>query len=75
MAPGKSTYEVLGVGQKGSSVETLQRLLIIHGYPCEPTGMFDYQTLTHVKAFQKANGLDAHGIVGESTWKALQKVE
>jgi len=47
-------------------VRVLQNLLGI-----SETGIFDLNTLTSVKSFQKINGLVPDGIVGPITWKSL----
>jgi len=73
--PRKSTFETLKLGQRGEAVKALQRLLATHGYACEVTGFFNFQTLTQVRAFQKAKNLKVDGVVGEKTWRALQKIE
>lgn len=62
-------------GSKGDTVKLMQRLLIQHGYSCDPDGIFGAGTEKQVRLFQKANGLDADGIVGTGTWRALEKAE
>jgi N-acetyl-anhydromuramyl-L-alanine amidase AmpD len=63
--------EILRVGSRGSSVVTLQNLLIECGYSITPDGIFGTQTEDKVIDFQYKSGLDADGIVGQMTWNAL----
>ena len=59
---------------KGEDVRTMQNALIARGYSCGNSGadgQFGAATESAVKAFQKANGLAADGIVGENTCKKL----
>jgi hypothetical protein len=61
-------------GDKGDSVKAAQILLIGHGYSCGKhgaDGSFGSDTDAAVRAFQKANGLVADGIVGPATWAKL----
>lgn len=61
-------------GDKGDTVRHLQRLLIALGYDLGASGAdgdFGSKTDAAVRAFQKANGLVADGIVGEKSWGAL----
>ena len=65
---------VLGKGDKGKSVESLQGLLIYKGYNCGGYGAdgdFGNGTEKSVKAYQKDNKLTADGIVGQKTWSKL----
>ena len=59
-------------GSRGMQVMVLQFLLKVKGYD---TGgidsIFGAKTLVAVKAFQKANGLSADGVVGKQTWSKL----
>ena len=74
----KTTNPTLKKGMKGDWVTLLQNKLILKGYPLPKYGAdgdFGQETLNAVKAFQKANGLKADGVVGEKTWKALDKGE
>lgn len=57
----------LQTGSKGAQVETLQRLLNQYGASVTVDGDFGAKTAAAVKAFQKANGLDADGVVGPKT--------
>lgn len=57
----------LKIGAQGGDVFELQRLLGI-----KVDGDFGTKTQAAVKAFQKAQGLVADGIVGPYTWRALE---
>ncbi len=61
-------------GDRGVYVKKAQRLLIAKGYSCGSYGAdgdFGNSTYNAVIAFQKANSLDADGIIGEATWVKL----
>lgn len=59
-------------GSQGDEVADLQTILNArYGADLEVDGNFGKATETAVKAFQKANGLTADGVVGAKTWKAL----
>ena len=59
---------------KGQQVKTLQRLLNSMGHKCGSVdGIFGDKTAVAVKAFQKAEKLEADGVVGKDTWTALLK--
>ena len=63
-------------GMKGEYVTLLQTKLANKGYslgPCGVDGDFGSATLAAVKAFQKANGLEVDGVVGQRTWEALNR--
>ena len=62
-------------GSKGSDVELCQQLLNKHGFSTGVDGVFGSGTERCVKDFQSANSLTADGIVGSSTWAALETVE
>jgi len=62
-------------GSKGTEVKRLQTLLIARGYSLAPYGADgDFGSGTHrvVCSFQASMGLDVDGIVGASTWFALE---
>ena len=60
--------------QKGDDVKALQEILISKGYLNDVAdGIFGPKTEAAVAAFQKDQGLDATGIVGEATYGALTK--
>lgn len=61
-------------GSKGNQVRTVQRIYNGMGYNCGSVdGIFGSKTLNATKAFQKAKGLEADGIIGAKTWAALLK--
>ena len=65
---------VLKKGSKGEDVRALQRLLIAAGFSCGKAGDdgdFGCGTESAVRAYQRANGLTADGIVGANTWGKL----
>jgi len=69
------TAPTLRKGDKGEAVAALQKKLIGLGYDLGKWGAdgdFGAATEKAVKAFQKASGLAADGIVGEKTRKALE---
>jgi hypothetical protein len=57
---------VLRLGSRGESVKTLQSRLGVR-----PTGWFGPVTRRKVRAYQRAHGLVADGVVGPLTWAAL----
>jgi len=52
--------------------ETLQLLLIEHGFNLAADGAFDQKTVSSVRAFQRNNGLTHGGIVGPKPRAALR---
>ena len=63
---------IIKQGDKGFTVVAVQMLLNKHNFSVKYTdGDFGPDTLAKVKAFQKAKGLDADGIVGRDTWTTL----
>jgi peptidoglycan L-alanyl-D-glutamate endopeptidase CwlK len=52
-------------------VYILQGMLNCHGYVCEFTGKCTSATVTQIKAFQRAKGLTADGVVGQNTWNKI----
>ena len=59
-------------GAEGDLVEELQAILNAkYGAELEVDGSFGKATEMAVRAFQKAHGLTADGVVGPKTWKAL----
>ena len=59
-------------GSKGDSVNELQQALNDHGYSVGTVdGNFGKGTEDQLKAFQKANGIDADGVAGNKTLKLL----
>ena len=76
-APG-SSLPTLKKGSKGEYVTLLQTKLIQKGYSCGSYGVdgdFGSATESAVKKFQKDNKLTVDGVVGQSTWAALEKQE
>jgi peptidoglycan L-alanyl-D-glutamate endopeptidase CwlK len=67
----KEDYPTLKLGDKGSIVTKLQKLLYNKGQHIPANGSFDELTKQAVINFQKQNGLTPDGIVGEKTWEAL----
>jgi len=59
------------VGDQGSDVAEIQGQLASLGYDVAADGDFGPATAEAVKAFQAAQGLDADGLVGPSTYTAL----
>lgn len=59
-------------GDQGSDVATIQAQLNSLGFDAgTPDGDFGDLTVSAVKAFQKARGLEADGVVGAQTYRAL----
>lgn len=63
---------VLHRGSFGDAVAKLQTLLMQRGFALSVDGEFGAATELAVIAFQKAQALNADGIVGQKTWTALQ---
>ena len=66
----------LSKGDSGDAVKTMQKMLIACGYSCGSAGadgIFGDNTLSAVKAFQKAAGVTVDGIYGPNTKAALEK--
>ena len=71
--PAPTALPTLRYKSSGENVKTLQKLLADVGlYTGSIDGKFGSGTRTAVKKFQKAQGLEADGIVGQKTWEALQ---
>jgi peptidoglycan hydrolase-like protein with peptidoglycan-binding domain len=74
-ATAAASNPVLREGARGAAVTTLQNKLKAAGFnPGSTDGAFGPKTEAAVKAFQKAHGLAADGVVGPKTWSALNKV-
>ena len=72
------TEPTLRKGMKGDWVAILQNKLMVLGYALPRYGAdgdFGQETLSAVKAFQKAHGLLADGVVGKQTWAALNSAD
>ena len=73
---GPTPEPVLRTGSRGEDVKTLQgRLHDLGYYTGEIDGQFGAATKAAVIEFQKANGLDADGMVGSETKALLYSVE
>jgi hypothetical protein len=68
--PYENNRRTLRKGMGGPSVLNMQWTLKEIGYPVEPTGILDDQTVENIKEFQTFFGLKSDGIVGHRT-KAL----
>lgn len=67
-----SEDDLLGQGDRGQAVQTLQEKLSSLGFYSGPVnGVFDQKTEASVIAFQKAKGLAVDGIVGPQTRSKL----
>lgn len=70
-APVIDARPLLRRGARGMDVQILQGLLRKWGAEIKSDGDFGPRTEAAVRAFQKAKGLVADGIVGQYTWRAL----
>ncbi len=52
-------------------VRLFQAQLVVRGWKLEPTGKFDKNTETVVRAFQREKKLFVDGVVGENTWREI----
>jgi peptidoglycan hydrolase-like protein with peptidoglycan-binding domain len=67
-----ATWPVLQRGDRGPTVEVLQKRLGGARFPCEPIdGIFGKGTEQSVRRFQESRSLDVDGTVGLQTWTAL----
>jgi len=67
---------MIGNGDRGNAVRSMQGALIAQGYKCGSygaDGICGAATVAAIKACQAANGLTADGICGPDTWGALLK--
>ena len=69
----KIELSVLGKGDKGEQVKTLQRLLNAFGAKLDVDGSFGSLTQSALKDYQKQNSLQVDGICGEKSWTSLLK--
>lgn len=76
--PSYATLPMLPAGEEskqgdyGDYVKTLQTMLQALGYPAAPLpGVFGKQTAEAVRSFQRDNGLEATGVVGDKTSHAI----
>lgn len=68
--------QMIGNGDRGNAVRSMQGALIAQGYKCGSygaDGICGSATVAAIKACQAANGLTADGICGPDTWGALLK--
>lgn len=66
--------QMIGNGDRGNAVRSMQGALIAQGYKCGSygaDGICGAATVAAIKACQAANGLTADGICGPNTWGAL----
>jgi peptidoglycan hydrolase-like protein with peptidoglycan-binding domain len=69
---GIAPVQLLMEGSSGPLVQKLQERLAAKGFNPGPIdGVFGLATKAAVRAFQKANALEADGVVGPVTWNAL----
>lgn len=77
-AGGARTYSPVGTlknGSKGEEVKKLQNALAtLNFYDSYITGNYDEPTLKSVKAFQKKYNIDADGVAGAATQRAIQQL-
>lgn len=64
-------YVTLRSGDSGQQVIQLQTVLQNLHYNIEVTGVYDSQTVTAVKLFQRLNGLNIDGVAGSATKTVL----
>lgn len=75
-ARGMIKMRTLRNGSAGMDVQELQERLTALGYSCGvPDGLFGGKTVSAVKAFQADHRLLVDGVVGPSTWAALDDAE
>lgn len=59
-------------GSSGDDVSRVQQRLSQWGfYTGPPDGFYGYETFRAVQDFQRNNGINADGVVGQATWDAL----
>ena len=59
------------VGDQGEEIAEIQGQLVLLGYDVMADGTFGVATSEAVKAFQKAQGIKADGLIGPATYSAL----
>ena len=70
------TTIMIGKGDSGNAVKSMQGALIAQGYgcgSCGADGIVGADTVAAIRKFQTAHGLSADGICGPDTWGALLK--
>ena len=65
------TWPVQSLGDRGTNVTVIQRLLQAHGRTVDASGNFGPSTKSVVRAFQSAHGIGPDGVVRSTTWTAL----
>ena len=73
-ADGGLVLPTLRRGDRGDSVRAMQGILIAWGCGCGPDGAdgdFGANTEAALRCFQSEKGLDADGICGPQSWRAL----
>jgi peptidoglycan hydrolase-like protein with peptidoglycan-binding domain len=76
MREGIMAEPVLRVGSSGEAVRQLQSALKGLGYqPGAIDGQFGSRTEEAVKAFQRAQGIAADGVVGDITWLNIDEAD
>lgn len=65
------SWPVLQLGDRGPSVEELQRRLSQAGFAVEADGVFGTLAQQALEGYQRSRGLDADGVAGLQTWTAL----
>ena len=65
------SWPLVGPGDSGEDVFSVQLMLQAHGHALSIDGSFGPQTASTVKAFQSAHKLSADGVVGPQTWPVL----
>ena len=61
-------------GDKGNQVKLAQSALSCLGYNISIDGIFGNEFENKIKEFQKADGLEATGVIGEKTWDKLLEI-
>lgn len=59
-------------GMTGPVIKKIQELLTKAGFPVQKTGLYGQTTLGLVKKFQESQGLEADGLLGRNTLRALE---
>lgn len=66
---------ILGLGDEGNAVVTLQEILQYYGYDLDycggADGIFGEGTESAVKSYQRDHDLDVDGVVGAQTWGSM----
>lgn len=70
-APHALHMQLLRLGSRGADVLALQRALRSHGAAIAADGVFGRRTAAAVRHFQRQHHLEADGVVGPKTWRAL----